>query len=169
MNTSRSSVFTGPQAGSSPVLARSDGHILEIDVVARMHVRARDRRRHVRTFLVVAGVPRKVDERDVADQHLARPRRRAVVAAVLRDRWSRVGALHVEVREQDVADAAPAAAAGEAGALVRALRREDPRPRLDVRAVGHVVVVADDLVGRKINEYMYVVCTVHARRWLDSV
>lgn len=106
-----------------------------------MHLRTRDRRRGTLTRV---NLPREIHKRHVRDTHQTGSRERPIVSIILRNCRTRVGALNIKVGEQHVGHAAPASAAGETRALVGALRDERADPRLDVRAVVHVLVVPDD-------------------------
>ena len=116
-----------------------------------MHIRASQARDPRTRRTTRHRIPRKIDPRHVTHLQQTRPRQTPIPAAPRRlgDAAGTTRAHQREISKQDVADAAPAAAAGHAAGLVHAvaaagLQRRDAYPGFDVRAVLHVVVVARD-------------------------
>lgn len=141
MNPSCHCVFARARPSCRRV-SRIQNHIVKVNVITRMHLRTRDRRRGTLTRV---NLPREIHKRHVRDTHQTGSRERPIVSIILRNCRARVGTLNIKVGEQHVGHDAPASAAEETRALVGALWNERTDPRLDVRAVVHILVVPGDL------------------------
>lgn len=150
MHAPSTHITTRGRPRRSRVLRRRDRHIVEINVIAGMHIRTTHTSRAIRLFRT-RQIAREVDKRHIGNVHQARPGICAIdVPTVLRDGGPAVGTEDLEVGEEDVADTAPAAAAWEIVAFVRRwLGDQGADPSLDVGAVVHVFIVADDLSNRR--------------------
>lgn len=126
------------------ILADSQVDVVKVKIVARMHVTAAHAHRPIR-LLSSTQIARKVHICNIADSQQTRPRRRRIGTIVLRDRWTRISSLHSEVREQDVLDVSPSATPRLIATLVARGVDRDASPGLDVGAVVHVLVAADDV------------------------
>ena len=116
MHPSRRNIRTATGSRTRRILRRRQCHVLHVNVIARVHVRATKA-----TGLVsfsAAQIAGEVYERDVRNFHKAGAPKSAVVATVLGDGDTQIGALDVEVREHDVAHGTPSAAAWKAGRFV---------------------------------------------------
>lgn len=109
-----------------------------------MHTTTTHAHRPIR-LLRTGQMPREVHKSNIAYRQQTRPLGRRVCTIILRNRRSRVSALHPKVREQDVPDIPPSTATRLVAALVTRSIDRDPRPGLDVGAVVHVLVAADDI------------------------
>lgn len=109
------SVFFSPLASNVPssrlVRTGRERVIAIVNVVARVSARASNTPSASVVVLRVQ-VAGEVHESDITDQHVRRAGGCAVVATVLRNGAAVSGALDVEVTEEHVGDAAPAAATG---------------------------------------------------------
>ena len=102
--------------------------------------------RNSRSHLILIGdIARKIGKSNVRNGHETRTGKRAVIALILIDHRTCIGTLNLKVRENDITDIAPAAAAGETGTLIGVLRGGRANPCLDVSAAVHVFVVSDEL------------------------
>lgn len=140
MNPSIRRILARPLPGRRRI-DRIQNHVIKINIITRMHVRTRNRRRST-----LARIDRscKIDKRHIRNTHQTRPGERPIIPIVLGNRRSGIGFLDIKVGEQDIGNTAPACTAGLTGALVGGLRDQRADPGLDVGAVVHVLIVSDD-------------------------